>query len=176
MAYNTMINPVTGRSYEEELATSTGTRPGAWNPTSFLPQKQNNLPQENINTMTGMVKSGSDFTPYQTRLNELLTDPSKVTQTGGYQFALDQGNQTINRSAAAKGMLGSGNLLAELAKYGQGMASQQYDTEANRLSDLISNSQRFGLNSQYFQPQQPAEGQWVGGAYMQRNPMQPSYF
>src|SRR5574343_172313 len=51
----------------------------------------------------------------------------------GYQFRLDQGNQAINRSAAAKGMLGSGNVLAELAKYGQGMASTEY---GNRLSQL----------------------------------------
>lgn len=51
----------------------------------------------------------------------------------GYQFRLDQGNQAINRSAAAKGMLGSGNTLAELAKYGQGMASTEY---GNRLSQL----------------------------------------
>lgn len=51
----------------------------------------------------------------------------------GYQFRLDQGNQAINRSAAAKGMLGSGNTLAELARYGQGYASNEY---GNRLSQL----------------------------------------
>ena len=95
------------------------------------------------------ITEGSDFSPYQNQLNNLLRDPSKVQQTAGYQFALDQGNQSINRSAAAKGMLNSGNVLAELAKYGQGMASQQYDTETNRLASLMQNAQQFGLNSGY---------------------------
>jgi len=95
------------------------------------------------------IAEGSNFRPYQNQLNNLLRDPSKVQQTAGYQFALDQGNQSINRSAAAKGMLNSGNVLAELAKYGQGMASQQYDTETNRLASLMQNAQQFGLNSGY---------------------------
>jgi len=95
------------------------------------------------------IAEGSNFRPYQNQLNNLLRDPSKVQQTAGYQFALDQGNQSINRSAAAKGMLNSGNVLAELAKYGQGMASQQYDAETNRLASLMQNAQQFGLNSGY---------------------------
>lgn len=104
---------------------------------------------------------GADFGQYQTKLNQLLTDPSKVTQTGGYQFALDQGNQMINRGAAAKGMLGSGNVLAELAKYGQGLASQQYDTEANRLASLMQGAQRFGVATDYWK--QPTYSGGGGG-------------
>jgi len=81
------------------------------------------------------------------RLAELLTDPNAIQKTPGYQFAVDQGNQAINRSAAAKGMLNSGSVLAELAKYGQGMASQEYGNQVNRLSGLLGQSQNFILGA-----------------------------
>ena len=103
-------------------------------------------------TRQGLMETGADFSPYKNQLDQLLTDPSKIQQTAGYQFALDQGNQAINRSAAAKGGLNSGGVLAELAKYGQGMASQQYDTQTNRLADLMRGSQQFGISSGLFRP------------------------
>lgn len=125
----------------------------------------------------GMKKqqaAGADFMPYQNKLAELLQDPSKVQQTAGYKFALDQGNQEINRSAAAKGMLGSGNVLAALAKYGQDMASKQYDTEANRLAELMRGSQQFGLSSGYYAPPKLSAPTGIKGVY--RNNASPSYW
>lgn len=129
----------------------------------------------------GMKKqqaAGADFSGYQSGVNtalndqsnwntmyrDLIRDPSKIQQTAGYQFALDQGNQAINRSAAAKGMLNSGNVLAELAKYGQGMASQNYQqqlgnvqqgaqmagNQVNTLGNLMQNAQNFGVTSGYY--------------------------
>lgn len=68
----------------------------------------------------------------------------------GYQFRLDQGNQAINRSAAAKGMLNSGNVLAELARYGQGMASTEYGNRLSQLGNLstqgMGQANRIGEN------------------------------
>ena len=83
------------------------------------------------------------------RLAELLTDPSKIQTDPGYQFVKQQGEQAINRSAAAKGMLNSGGVLAELQKYGSGLASQEYGGQVNRLADLMRGSQQFllGANS-----------------------------
>jgi hypothetical protein len=121
------------------------------------------------------VQQGSDFSGYLQSLNDLLKDPNKVTETAGYKFALDQGNQQINRSAAAKGMLNSGNVLAELAKYGQGMASQQYNTETNRLASLLGGAQQFGAQSNYYTPQQPT-GVWTGRSYTQPTMPQASYW
>lgn len=109
------------------------------------------------------VASGADFTPYQTQLNQLLANPSSVTQTPGYQFALGQGNEAINRSAAAKGMLNSGNVLAELAKYGQGMASQGYQQQLNNLQSLMQGAQQFGTQTGYFNPPTPANQQAIPG-------------
>ena len=103
--------------------------------------------------MREQQQSGSDFGNEQNMLQGLLTDPSKIQETAAYKFRKGQGEQAINRSAAARSMLGSGNVLAELAKYGQNMASQEYDTQANRLADLIRSKQSFGLSSGYYTPE-----------------------
>lgn len=73
---------------------------------------------------------------YQNQLSQLISNPDSIANTGAYKFALDQGQQTLERSQAAKGMNLSGNALAELTKYGQGMASQQFNNYANLLSEL----------------------------------------
>lgn len=54
----------------------------------------------------------------------------------GYQFALDQGLRAIQRSAAGRGMLDSGQTLKALMQYGQGLANQEYGNYLNRLAAL----------------------------------------
>lgn len=62
-----------------------------------------------------------------------LTDLSQnIDQSPAYKWRYQQGMEAVNRTAAAKRMLGSGNRLAELIGYGQGMASQEYGAEADR--------------------------------------------
>lgn len=56
----------------------------------------------------------------------------------GYQFALDQGTQAALRGASAAGMLNSGNTLAALSQYGQGLANQEYGSWLDRLSGASS--------------------------------------
>jgi hypothetical protein len=54
----------------------------------------------------------------------------------GYQFQLDQGIGALDRSAAANGMLASGNQLAALTQYGQGLANQEYGNWTSQLGSL----------------------------------------
>jgi hypothetical protein len=61
-----------------------------------------------------------DFAP-----SDLTTDPS-------YQWRLDQGQQALERSAAAKGGLLSGGFGKDLTNYAQGAASQEYGNAFNR--------------------------------------------
>lgn len=75
--------------------------------------------------------------PYEARLQQLLDDPDKVQQTAGYKFRVNQGQEALQRQMAARGMLGSGNRLMELTAYGQDMASQEYDKQLGRLSELV---------------------------------------
>ena len=115
-----------------------------------LPQSQS--PQEDRfsppcpNTWAAMAGASGGSNYYENRLKSLMENPNSIQNSGAYRFAFDQGQQAIERSAAAKGMLNSGNILAELARYGQGMASQQYDKEADRLGQFAMQKEANDIN------------------------------
>lgn len=67
------------------------------------------------------------------RILQLLTDPGSFEGSPGFNFALDQGVQARDRSASARGQLGSGNQLKELTAFGQGLANQERGNEINRF-------------------------------------------
>jgi len=71
------------------------------------------------------------------KYNKLLMDPSSVVNTPGYQFNLDEQNRALERSAAAKSGILSGENLTNLARYTSGYASSQYDAELNRAKGLV---------------------------------------
>jgi hypothetical protein len=52
----------------------------------------------------------------------------------GYQFALDQGLNSINRAANARGMANSGNTDTDALKYGTGLANQTYQQWLGNLA------------------------------------------
>jgi hypothetical protein len=120
-------------------------------------QQANSTLQNTANAATNDF-STNYFNPYSTTgqnantmyANALgLNGPSgNAAATGafqtspGYNFALQQGTQALDRSAAGSGNFGSGNAAIALQNYGQGMANQQY---GNWLSNLN------GLNSQGLQ-------------------------
>lgn len=83
--------------------------------------------------------------PYEQRLIELMNSPDSIADTNAYKFRFNQGQQALERSAAARGMLNSGNTLAALADYGQGAASQEYGNEFNRLASLVGQRNQFNL-------------------------------
>lgn len=55
----------------------------------------------------------------------------QAQQTPGYQFELQQGENAVQNSAAARGNLLSGNTLAAEQQYGQGLASTNYQQAYN---------------------------------------------
>lgn len=62
-----------------------------------------------------------------------------------YQWRLQQGQQAVERSAAARGQLGSGNILTALTDYGQGAASQEYSAQFQRMLQGSQNvTQQYG--------------------------------
>lgn len=69
---------------------------------------------------------------YQNQLRTLMSNPGEMTTSPYYQFALNQGLNSLQR----KGTVRSGNKLAELVKFGEGIASQGYFQQANLLKDL----------------------------------------
>ena len=57
----------------------------------------------------------------------------------GYAFRLSQGQQALDRSAAARGGLISGGALKAATRYGQDMGSQEYQNAFNRYQTNRSN-------------------------------------
>jgi hypothetical protein len=57
--------------------------------------------------------------------------------TPGYQFALDQGEDSVMRNAAARGMLAGGNTSVDLMRYGTGFADQTYQNYLKNLKPVM---------------------------------------
>ena len=83
--------------------------------------------------------------PYEQQLQALTANPDSIANTNAYKFRFNQGQQALERSSAAKGMLNSGNTLAALADYGSGLASQEYGNEASRLGALTGQQNNYNL-------------------------------
>lgn len=73
----------------------------------------------------------------ESRLRALLDNPGSIQQSAAYKFRVGQGQEALQRSLGAKGLLNSGNRLMELIKYGQDMGSQEYDAQYGRLGSLL---------------------------------------
>lgn len=83
--------------------------------------------------------------PYEQRLLQLMNNPDSISDTNAYKFRFNQGQQALERAAASRGMLNSGNTLAALADYGQGVASQEYGNEFDRLSSAVGQRNQYNL-------------------------------
>lgn len=90
------------------------------------------------------LMSGDPSGGYSERIRRLMngdygpSDPS-------YAWRFNQGQQALERSQAARGLLGSGNAATELVQYGQGLASTEYGSEFTRAL------QAAGLSENAFQ-------------------------
>lgn len=73
---------------------------------------------------------------------------NRFQQSPGYQFALQQGLQSVNRGNAAKGLTGSGAEQKQLMQYGQGLANQDYGNYQNRLQGLAGMGQQSAQSAQ----------------------------
>lgn len=80
----------------------------------------------NYETATpGIYQPGEQQPQYQ-------ADQFNYQQSPGYQFQLEQGQQAALGSAAGRGAGLSGSTLKALAKYGTGLAAQDYGNEFDR--------------------------------------------
>lgn len=91
---------------------------------------------------------GAGFTP---------SDPS-------YAFRQSEGIKALNLGAAAGGFLNSGNRLVELEKYGQGLASSEYQAQYSRLSTLAGVSAGAPGTAGQILAQQNSQNQQSAGA------------
>lgn len=108
----------------------------------FMAQMNGGVPG-GAGASAGAARFSSGLSDAEARLKALLDDPNSIQQTAGYKFRVQQGQDALERSLGARGMLRSGNRLKELTQYGQDMASQEYDNQANRLSNLLGTYGQF---------------------------------
>jgi hypothetical protein len=88
-----------------------------------------------------VAQAGADpYAPYRpaaaAELNALIQNPNRVYGMPGYQFAQQQGQKQIERSAASTGNLASGNTLNALQQQGASTAQSWYDNYVKNLSVL----------------------------------------
>ncbi len=69
-------------------------------------------------------------------LNTLMSNPSQITQTPGYQFGMNQGVQALNRTMAQTGQTQSGGQQVALSQYGQQYAGQQLTAQQETLGKM----------------------------------------
>ena len=122
---------------------------------SLMGLKQKMTPQEKGNAIISVLTGGGNPSPIESNnviknyntLDNPLGDPfkdylAKSGLSGGqfnqnnpqYQFLLKQGQQALDRSAAARGMGYSGAQMKAAQQFGQDLASQQYDKEYDRAA------------------------------------------
>ena len=113
-------------------------------PTVAAPVARTPTPQETANTKympqldAQMAKDPSNG--YADQLKTLMTGQFSPNDPS-YAWRFQQGQQAVERSAAAKGLLQSGNAAIELQQYGQGMASQEYGAQFNRTLSAMGASE-----------------------------------
>lgn len=102
---------------------------------------------------TGTPSSGSQPNP----------NYAAFYNTPGYQFSLNQGEQAINKQAAATGGLYSSNTLAAQGSFAQGQASTQYNSYINQLLSMagLGNAAASGVGTAA-----TATGQGVAGSLL----------
>lgn len=86
----------------------------------------------------------------------------KLTSTPGYQANLQQGEQSLSRSQAARGILQSGNGALEAAKFGADYATAAYQQQIGNLANLA------GINM-------PVTQQQIGNTTQLGNNLQNQY-
>lgn len=79
--------------------------------------------QGGVQNLQNLIGSGQAFQGFE--------------QDPGYAFRQQQGEQAINRSAAARGGRLGGRTLKELGQFNQGLASQEFGNFANRRSQEL---------------------------------------
>lgn len=69
-------------------------------------------------------------------------DFSAYEESPDYRFAFDQGVEGLNRAAASRGSLNSGGQDADLLRFGQGLATQNYNNYYSKLAGLAQMGQQ----------------------------------
>jgi len=85
------------------------------------------------------LNAGKDALSQMQKLNS--GDYSSFNASPDYQWTLSEGMKGLDRSAASKGRLYSGGYGEDLTRFGQGLASTQYNNYYNKLQSMAGQGQ-----------------------------------
>jgi hypothetical protein len=137
-------------------------------------QQLQSMTQRNAATDEALANAkaapGPGRSAYDQRLQQMMLG-SFTPDDPSYQWRMEQGMNNLARSGAAKGMLGSGNMAAELLTFAQGMASQEYGAQFNRLLQASTNATNqytaaYSVLDRMLQQQQAQQGLGLEGERM----------
>lgn len=74
-------------------------------------------------------------------------DPSSIYEDAGYQFRLNQGQDALEKSLAARGLSSSGAAMKAAQEYGQGTAAQAYNDAFNQWLLKNNSLANYGQNA-----------------------------
>lgn len=111
--------------------------------TGFNYLKGNNLTQQAQNSAVGASQGQSNVSSDMAQLMGLAPMTAGATNgfnnylnSTGYNFQMNQGQQAITGSAAARGILNSGATAKALTNYGQGLAGNSFNNYLSQLGNL----------------------------------------
>ncbi len=119
--------------------------------------------------MAPWLEAGQKALPQYAGILSGEIDPQMALEKyPGYQFALSQGREAIEKSAAGRGLLQSGQFTKDLTTYSQGVASSNFENYMNRLQGLAGIGQQAAVQTGAFgaqsASQQGAAGERAAGA------------
>ena len=91
----------------------------------------------NLQNLTGNTPGGNPLT--SPLLSPITMDEATLQKTPGYQFNLQQGLESVQNSAAARGLGNSGAALKGAANYATGLADRTYQDQFNNALTNQSN-------------------------------------
>jgi hypothetical protein len=87
----------------------------------------------------------TDFAPWREAGASAIGSLSAMLQPGydhttspGYQFRFNEGQRAVESGGAARGMLMSGGTLKDLARFGQGVAADDFNDQFNRTASVAA--------------------------------------
>lgn len=118
-----------------------------------MDQQQRMWEQQQANQKPWM-EAGQTSLAQMLQMNNGGFDASQLANDPGFQFRMAQGQKALERSAASRGGLNSGGFMKGLARYSQGVASDEFGNRYNRLAQLAglgssSTNQINATGSQY---------------------------
>jgi hypothetical protein len=108
-------------------------------------QQQHNWDQTRADQMP-WLQAGQSSLADLLKMTQGGYDPSAIANDPGFQFRMAEGQKALERSAAARGGLNSGGFMKGLARYSQGLASDEFQNRFNRLNTIAGMGQNSAQN------------------------------